>query len=421
MKKVLMALLLLLVVVGCQSKQVSVENAFFSDGLLAVQKDGKWGYINTKGNFVIPALFDKAGQFFEGEAIVDVNGNAQLINKEGKFLLDDYVDKLYRDEETHLLIYVNNGRCGLMSASGKIITEALFDSLTEFSEGYAIIRAGTKHGFINTSGKIVVSLIYDAAKPFSQGLAAVKNDDKWGFINPDDEAIIGFNYAYAYGFDAFGNSIVETVVDTVTQYHLITKKGVSLLSNADMIKGSGPVYAMKKASDYTLHKTDGSRFNSEVYTNVWYLEGYLANVELDGEDLNIIFKNDGSSLHQALYDDSDFDMIINKGQDETVLVVPDGNFIDIKMAEETIRLEANGLIQILSKERYIVFRSGKVGVINGDNEIIVEFLYDFMSLSEDGYIGFLINNQIGFMNSSFDSKIPATFDDICLDYNIYNL
>jgi len=30
----------------------------FSDGAAAVLKDGKWGYIDTSGNFIIPPRFD---------------------------------------------------------------------------------------------------------------------------------------------------------------------------------------------------------------------------------------------------------------------------------------------------------------------------------------------------------------------------
>jgi len=35
----------------------------FSNGLLAVEIDGKWGYVNTKGDIVIQALYDEAQHF----------------------------------------------------------------------------------------------------------------------------------------------------------------------------------------------------------------------------------------------------------------------------------------------------------------------------------------------------------------------
>lgn len=42
----------------------------FSEGLAAVKKDGKWGYIDTEGNTVIPFRFDDAGSFNDGYAVV---------------------------------------------------------------------------------------------------------------------------------------------------------------------------------------------------------------------------------------------------------------------------------------------------------------------------------------------------------------
>lgn len=421
MKKVLMALCILFLVVGCQSKQSSVENAFFSDGLLAVEKDSMWGYINNKGDYIIPAVYDQAGAFHDGKAIVSINGQAQLINKEGHFILEDYVDLLYRDEETNLLIYRKNGRSGLMSAGGKVLTAALFDSISTFSEGYAIIKAGIKYGYINTSGKIVISLTYDHAKRFSNGLAPVKKDDAWGYIDKDNDTIIAFDYSMANPFDTSGNAIVQTTLNTTIKTHLINKKQVTILSDADNIMGNGPLYVMKKGSDYTLHESDGSQFSNQTYTNVWYLNGYQANLEYNGEDLNVMFKSDGTLLDQAPYNDSDLTTIMYEGKELPALVIEDGSFIDVVLDSETIRLEADNIIQVLTKNRYIIVRSNKVGIINDDNEIVVEFLYDFMSMSNDGFIGFVLNNQIGFLDGAFKNVIEATYDDICIDINIYTV
>lgn len=47
------------------------EDGFvFSDGLAAVKKNGKWGYINTKGDVVIDFIYDDAAPFNEGRALV---------------------------------------------------------------------------------------------------------------------------------------------------------------------------------------------------------------------------------------------------------------------------------------------------------------------------------------------------------------
>lgn len=73
----------------------------FSEGLAAVRRDGKWGYINLKGEEVIPCQFSGAftpGQFSEGLAcVVDDRNEADkelwnkrvgFINKKGEWVLE---------------------------------------------------------------------------------------------------------------------------------------------------------------------------------------------------------------------------------------------------------------------------------------------------------------------------------------------
>ena len=45
------------------SGSTETENNLFSQGLLAVEKDGKWGYINEKGEMVIQPIYDRAVVF----------------------------------------------------------------------------------------------------------------------------------------------------------------------------------------------------------------------------------------------------------------------------------------------------------------------------------------------------------------------
>lgn len=66
------------------------EIGVFSEGLAAVKKGGKWGYINTKGEIVIPITIDTpygAGRFSEGLAYVveDVH-SFSLIDTKGKIV-----------------------------------------------------------------------------------------------------------------------------------------------------------------------------------------------------------------------------------------------------------------------------------------------------------------------------------------------
>lgn len=56
----------------------------FSEALAAVMNDdGKWGYINQKGEIVIAFLFDDAGPFEQGNALVKQDGHSGTIDRTG--------------------------------------------------------------------------------------------------------------------------------------------------------------------------------------------------------------------------------------------------------------------------------------------------------------------------------------------------
>src|SRR5690606_18758861 len=62
----------------------------FSEGLAAVKKGGKWGYIDVNNKAVIDFQFDYARRFKQGRAIVQKGDCYGVINKEGKFVIPPY-------------------------------------------------------------------------------------------------------------------------------------------------------------------------------------------------------------------------------------------------------------------------------------------------------------------------------------------
>ena len=106
----------------------------FNEGLAAVKKDGKWGYINESGEVVIPFQYDVAGQFSEGHAIV-----GRLLPKEE----DDWYD---RDRIALNIIDKNGNERPILREPGEQIINhhlPVGDSLPDsyiFHNGYAQIE-----------------------------------------------------------------------------------------------------------------------------------------------------------------------------------------------------------------------------------------------------------------------------------------
>jgi hypothetical protein len=64
------------------------ENAMpFSEGLAGVRLNGRFGYIDRRGEFVIQPQFDRGGEFYQGRAEIVVDGNAGVIDRTGQVIV----------------------------------------------------------------------------------------------------------------------------------------------------------------------------------------------------------------------------------------------------------------------------------------------------------------------------------------------
>jgi hypothetical protein len=62
----------------------------FSEGLAKVKLGDKYGYVNTKGERVIPATYREAKDFTEGMAAVSTDGTSWgYIDKSGKVVISE--------------------------------------------------------------------------------------------------------------------------------------------------------------------------------------------------------------------------------------------------------------------------------------------------------------------------------------------
>lgn len=104
----------------------------FSDGLAPVSENGKWGFIDTNGDIVIPCAYRIPPSFHRGAAVVmDADKQNGIINRYGKYILNpgDY-EISYREEVPGF--YLVKDRATKLSAifSGNgFITEFKYSSI----------------------------------------------------------------------------------------------------------------------------------------------------------------------------------------------------------------------------------------------------------------------------------------------------
>ncbi len=167
----------------------------YQKDICAVYQNGKMGFINTKGEEVIPCKYTGSSSFNDGLAIMDLYSETAspkygFMNKKGVFV----IQRQYRQ----------NG-------------------ITTFDNGLCRVKVGGKMVLINTAGKVVFKTNKGTIQKVNKGLISVYSGPsrtKWGWLNFKNEWVIQPIYDNASGFNDDGYAIVEKngkkgVIDTL--------------------------------------------------------------------------------------------------------------------------------------------------------------------------------------------------------------
>lgn len=193
-----------------------VDTWNWEDGIFAVLKNGKVGYMNTKGKLVIPTIYDSmrdpdnkydetwSEPVTDGRILVSKNGKLGIIDIYNKVILpfNNKYQTIKSFSEGLAPILSKSSTWGFIDKDGKEVIAPQYDAIDGnfagpygFSEGLAGMKKGKSWGFITKTGAVAIPFVYDEIRPFSEGLAGVLKGSKWGFINGANKTIIPFNYA----------------------------------------------------------------------------------------------------------------------------------------------------------------------------------------------------------------------------------
>ena len=136
----------------------------FNEGFASVKKDGKWGYINTKGEQIVECKFDYAHNFHEGFARVKKDGKYGYINTKGYSVIFDkskneimeVFDKVIdRSNNTFYLSRLGD-KFGLLDENFSVVVKnsiyGKFEVLQRINETTFLIKIAERELFVDSEG-----------------------------------------------------------------------------------------------------------------------------------------------------------------------------------------------------------------------------------------------------------------------------
>ncbi|WP_411823589.1 WG repeat-containing protein [Leptospira sp. 'Mane'] len=297
----------------------------------------KSGFVDLKGNWVIPPNFDHAEDFSEGYAVVKEQDKWYFIDPQGKRLPGSYEFQVGNFQNGLALSRLSHYSYGYVDKSGTLKFPTHFKYAFDFKDGYALVAedwipktGGALHpnyyfyyintkgeklvsfpklamahevqdlyvndgffpvncgkegwGFMDQNGKFKIPCSFDRVSSFSEGMAVVgqkeTEDSKfsYGYVNGKGDLSIPYKYTYAGSFRN-GLALVSEVSkegDTLGKFYYINKLGVQ---------------AIPETFSYAKDFSEGFAFVSYTVMENGYETSYNKFIDPAGRD---IFKLGGS-------------------------------------------------------------------------------------------------------------------------------
>ncbi len=142
----------------------------FSEGLAAVMKEGKIGFINANNEVVIPFQFDYTDKcrmwdfgyiFHNGYcAMPNADGDLGLIDKNGKWVVEPAYDEVWAPHTSGYRVIVDDGKYGILDADGAILYPAVYRYISIGLDGFVLTKGG-KQWQVDFEGNTIQPFMFD--------------------------------------------------------------------------------------------------------------------------------------------------------------------------------------------------------------------------------------------------------------------
>lgn len=158
----------------------------FSEGLAAVMKDGKIGFINADNEVVIPFQFDYSEEirkwdvgylFHDGYCVMtNKEGLFGLIDTAGEWVVAPMYDEIWAPHASGYRVIVKNGKYGILDSICNVVYPAEYGYIDVLSDSFVLTKRGKKWQ-VDFEGNIVQPFMYDSAIDLLCYPVAYGNDD----------------------------------------------------------------------------------------------------------------------------------------------------------------------------------------------------------------------------------------------------
>ena len=382
--------------------KLSNEKVDTSKKYETIEENGKVG-VKDGENLIIEPQYDKiiipnehrdVFMCENGEDAKFVNSkNEEIFQNYDDVELIEYADSKY---EKNILRYEKNGKYGLLNLTGKTVTDAKYEDLTSLTdkEGEVLVKENGEYGIIDEKGNTKIKNKYDSIQ--SDGFYTDENGyKKAGYIV---SVITNDGYRYGY-YDSDGVQVLNEEYNQITRltqiksdtYLLAAQNGQYgvFINNSKIINtqyqsidynSDLQVFIVERTKKYGAINLKGSEIIPTEYNELTINGIYLYGIKDENEQK--VFDTNGKTV------DIPFDEYINSTSSSKYFIKnQDGKYTAINSNFEDLTKQNYHFLEYAYDNYFIATNEqDKVGVIDTEENVVVEFEYDLIQLIKGKYI-----------------------------------
>lgn len=342
-----------------------------SEGLIAVKKNGYWGYLDFSGKEVISFKYDLAFPFVDSRAEVNYLGNEGIINTVGNWIVHAEYDHLEVINK-NLFMSKSGDRIDLIGPDGKVLYQT-YNDVERFDYGLLETTSSGKKGLIGPFGSSLLPPVFDFISNIQNDqLLVVNKGDQWGVIDTDGRYVLPLTDEFQF---------------------------IGGLSEAFL--------TIKKDNRFGFIDLEGRLRIANRYDSVRSFHDGMAAVKLLGK-WGFIDRLEKLRIQPQFNEISEFSdrlAIVSKDGFQG-LIDPNGTEV-LPISYDEIHRNEDGSFVIKKDDFY--------GLANNEGLLVIHPKYEYLQEHPDGFVIVKLRGKFGVLKANGVNAIPSIYDHIFYD------
>lgn len=337
-------------------QELAVDIDLFQMKLYPIISNSKYGFMNSQGKLIVPALYNEVGPFQEGLAVV---------SKEDLF--------------------------GIIDKKNQVVVDFQFDEILEFVNNRAIVRKERKYGVIDRLGKLIFPLDFDDISLNDSGVYHAVKDEKNSLYDLNFQVL-------AYVDGVVEQSFSQRMSSQHPEYEFIGD--LDPTSNRAVVKVSGQLNYIDSTGKLIL--TSSLEWFSDALSVAKFNNGFAVYRKKD--KFGLIDVN-GKSVQKAVYEAS--------GPFTGFWPVKDkGNWALLDVKGKVVLPFEYDFIRLMPELGYLIEREELFGLLHANGKLILPVSFSNIKLFENTHFLVSIGDKFGLFMKDGKEILPIQYERI---------